>query len=107
MPDEVVGGSNQYRRDPGFNTTHWSVVLAASQTGSPDACVALEQLCRTYWFPLYAYVRRHGHDAHQSQDLTQEFFLRLLDKDYLRLADPARGKFRTFLLTSMKHFLAN
>jgi len=68
---------------------------------------ALEQLCRTYWFPLYAHVRRRGYSAEDAQDLTQEFFARLLAKDWLGLADPSRGRFRSFLLASLNHFLAN
>jgi RNA polymerase sigma-70 factor (ECF subfamily) len=90
-----------------FVTTHWSVVFAAGKMESPKAAAALEDLCRAYWKPLYAYVRRQGHDAHEAQDLTQDFFARLLEKQYLELADPARGRFRTFLLTSMKRFLIN
>jgi RNA polymerase sigma-70 factor (ECF subfamily) len=90
-----------------FVTTHWSVVLAAGQADPAAAHSALEELCRTYWFPLYAYVRRRGHPPEESEDLTQEFFLRLIDKQSLRLADSTRGKFRSFLLTSLKHFLIN
>ncbi len=90
-----------------FATTHWSVVLQAGQTDSPDAPEALEALCRTYWYPLYVYVRRQGQSPHDAQDLTQEFFARLLEKKHLRLADPERGKFRAFLLKSLKHFLVN
>jgi RNA polymerase sigma-70 factor (ECF subfamily) len=67
----------------------------------------LEKLCRTYWYPLYAFVRRQGHEVEEAQDLTQEFFARLLAKNYLALADPGRGRFRTFLLASLKNFLAN
>jgi RNA polymerase sigma-70 factor (ECF subfamily) len=89
-----------------FTTTHWSVVLAARQSASPDAERALERLCRTYWYPLYAFVRRQGRNAEDAQDLTQGFFARLLEKEYLRLADPARGRFRTFLLASLNAFLA-
>ena len=92
---------------PSFATTHWSVVLTAGQQESPDAAKALEQLCRAYWYPLYVYVRRHGQSPHDAEDLTQEFFARLLEKKYLRLADPDRGKFCTFLLKSLKHFLVN
>ena len=88
-----------------FATTHWSVVLAAGQEESTQSHEALEQLCRTYWYPLYAYVRRHGHSTEDAQDLTQGFFARVLEKNYLRQADPERGKFRSFLLTSLKHFL--
>src|SRR6266478_1720561 len=90
-----------------FATTHWSVVLAAGHSSVPGAQEALEALCRAYWYPLYAYVRRQGQSPHDAQDLTQEFFARFLEKKYLRLADPDRGKFRAFLLKSLKHFLVN
>jgi RNA polymerase sigma factor (sigma-70 family) len=90
-----------------FVTTRWSVVLEAGERDSPQATEALETLCRDYWYPLYAYVRRQGHSPHDAQDLTQEFFARLLDRNYVRLADRNRGRFRTFLLTSLKHFLIN
>jgi RNA polymerase sigma factor (sigma-70 family) len=90
-----------------FNTTHWSVVLAAGQSSSPAAQAALEQLCRAYWFPLYCYVRRAGHTPEDAQDLTQEFFARLLEKNYFALASRERGRFRSFLLTSLKSFLTN
>ena len=90
-----------------FNTTHWSVVLQAGQEHSPQTAAALESLCRSYWYPLYAYVRRQGHPPDDAQDLTQEFFARLLDRKSLRMADRNRGRFRSFLLTSLKHFLIN
>src|SRR5882762_5557579 len=90
-----------------FATTHWSVVLQAGGKDSPQATEALEALCRSYWYPLYAYVRRNGHTPHDAQDLTQEFFARLLERKYLQLADRNQGRFRTFLLTSLKHFLIN
>lgn len=90
-----------------FQTTHWSVVLTAGQSQEPEADAALENLCRNYWPPLYAYVRRQGHSPHDAQDLTQEFFARLLEKDYLKLADRERGRFRSFLLKSLNHFLVN
>jgi RNA polymerase sigma-70 factor (ECF subfamily) len=86
-----------------FSTTHWSVVLAASR--HTDA--ALEQLCRQYWPPVYAFVRRRGHGPEEAQDLTQEFFARLLEKNYLNAADPAKGRFRTLLLTAVSRFLVN
>ena len=89
-----------------FATTHWSVVLAAGHPDSPQATLAIETLCRTYWYPLYAFVRRQGHEVHDAEDLTQEFFARFLAKDYFRLADPARGRFRNFLLACLKHFLS-
>ncbi len=90
-----------------FATTRWSVVLAAGHSSAPGAQAALEALCRTYWYPLYAYVRRQGHSVEDSQDLTQEFFARLLEKNNLVKADRDRGKFRTFLLGSLKNFLVN
>ena len=90
-----------------FTTTHWRVVLAAGDEGGPATGHALDVLCRTYWHPFYAYVRRCGHDPVDAQDLTQDFFARFLEKNYVRNADPEKGRFRTFLLTSMKHFLAN
>jgi RNA polymerase sigma factor (sigma-70 family) len=89
-----------------FVTTHWSVVLSAQDKESPASQAALETLCRTYWFPLYAYVRRFGHNAHDAQDLTQGFFARVLEKDYLKTAARERGRFRTFLLVMLKRFLA-
>jgi DNA-directed RNA polymerase specialized sigma24 family protein len=91
---------------PSFHTTRWSVIVAAQHESSPDAVVALETLCRIYWYPLYAYVRRSGHAPHDAQDLTQEFFARLLEKEWLNLAAPERGRFRNFLLVAMKRFLA-
>src|SRR5436309_1843872 len=90
-----------------FATTHWSVVLAAGDTAIPGAREALEKLCRAYWYPLYAYVRRRGHDAHEAQDLTQEFFARFLESHALREVSRAKGRFRAFLLAAMNHFLAN
>lgn len=90
-----------------FGTTHWSVVLAAGQREAPQASAALEQLCLTYWYPLYAYVRRRGYSPEDAQDLTQQFFALFLEKDYFSRASPARGKFRTFLLHSLQNFLAN
>jgi RNA polymerase sigma-70 factor (ECF subfamily) len=92
---------------PTFLTTHWSVVMSAREKNSEQAAAALEALCRTYWYPLYVYVRRFGRSAPDAQDLTQEFFARLLEKDYLRAADRTKGRFRTFLLVALKRFLAN
>ena len=88
-----------------FATTHWSVVLRAIDPNSPEAIAALERLCQEYWFPLYACVRRHGYGPDDACDLTQEFFARLLSKNSLRHADPQRGRFRTFLQTSLTNFL--
>ncbi len=90
-----------------FATTRWTVVLAAGRPGSPQAAGALEELCRTYWFPLYAYVRRRGHTREDAEDLTQAFFARLLEKGFLETADAERGRFRAFLLMALKRFLAN
>lgn len=90
----------------GFATTRWSLVLAAGRGDAPDAEAALAVLCRTYWYPLYAYVRRSGHPADEARDLTQEFFARLLEKHSLRAADSERGRFRSFLLTALKRFLS-
>lgn len=90
-----------------FATTHWSVVLAAGNSSAVGAQTALEKLCRAYWFPLYAFARRQGNSPEDAQDLTQDFFCRLLEKNYLAKADPDRGRFRTFLLQSLKHFLVN
>lgn len=89
-----------------FATTHWSVVLEATSADSSEARAALEQLCQTYWYPLYAYVRRRGYGPEDAQDLTQEFFLRLLQSSFLSRAERARGKFRSFLLAALEHFLA-
>lgn len=82
-------------------------MLAANQGDSPVACAALEKLCRSYWQPLYSFVRRKGYSEADAQDLTQDFFQRLLERKYLKLADRGRGKFRTFLLNSLQHFLVN
>lgn len=90
-----------------FATTHWSVIVAAGDGHSPEAREALGVLCRTYWYPLYAYVRRQGFAPDGAQDLTQEFFARFLEKDFLAQVDRAKGRFRSFLLTACKHFLAN
>jgi len=83
------------------------VVLSARKNDSPQSAAALETLCRTYWYPLYAYVRRQGHSPPDAQDLTQEFFARLLQKDYLKAAAQEKGRFRTFLIVALKRFLAN
>jgi RNA polymerase sigma-70 factor (ECF subfamily) len=90
----------------GFATTHWSLVLRAGQRGDPASDDSLAALCERYWFPLYVYVRRRC-DADRAQDLTQEFFVRLLEKNVLAAASPERGRFRSFLLASMKNFMAN
>ncbi len=105
-PETTSAGTDACRR-PVFVTTHWSVVLSAQDSSSPQSGQALETLCRAYWFPLYAFVRRLGHGPHDAQDLTQDFFARVLEKGYLKAADRERGRFRTFLLVALKRFLAN
>ena len=90
-----------------FVSTHWSVVLAAGNEGSDGARMALETLCDTYWAPLYSFIRREGYSPHDAQDLTQGFFAWLLGSDHLRLADPGLGRFRSFLLVRLKHFLSD
>lgn len=100
-PDGVVA------RQAVFATTHWSVVLTAGRTDTVRANDALARLCQTYWYPLYGYVRRRGYSAHDAQDLTQEFFARLLERQSLAAVDPNRGRFRSFMLGVMNHFLAD
>lgn len=90
-----------------FVTTHWSVVLAARESDSPAVRTALEQLCQTYWCPLYAFVRRQGHSPADAEDLTQAFFERVLEKQYFADADRSKGRFRDFLKAALKHFLSN
>lgn len=90
-----------------FLTTHWTVVRDAGDPDSPGYRAALATLCETYWYPLYAYLRRYGCDPHEAEDLTQGFLARMLDKNDFRLADPVRGKFRSFLIGSLRHFAAN
>ncbi len=92
---------------PGFTTTHWSVVLTAGQSDLTGAAAALEQLCRVYWYPIYAFVRRRGADWPEAQDLTQAFFAHLFEHETLRKVDRQKGKFRTFLLAALTNFLAN
>src|SRR5947208_746735 len=105
----ATGDSTQVNR-PGsalFNTTHWSVVLAAGRDDSLASQEALEKLCAAYWYPIYAFIRRRGYGVHEAEDLTQDFFARLLDKKYLASIQREGGKFRSFLLTALKHFLVN
>jgi DNA-directed RNA polymerase specialized sigma24 family protein len=90
-----------------FATTHWSVVLAAGRADTPQATAALEELCRTYWYPVYAYIRRQVDSPEAAEDYTQEFFARLLAKDYLCAVQSQRGRFRWFLLCAVKRFLIN
>jgi RNA polymerase sigma-70 factor (ECF subfamily) len=90
-----------------FTTTHWSLVVQAGNCDHPAASQALQVLCGRYWFPLYAFIRREGHGEHDAQDLTQAFFATFLEKGFLRDVDRGRGKFRSFLLASLRHFLSN
>lgn len=93
--------------NPGaFRTTHWSVVLRAADVATPESAQALETLCRHYWYPLYVFVRRRGYDPDEAKDLSQEFFARLLEAGSLRTLHPDKGRFRSFLLGSLKNFLA-
>lgn len=101
----TTGGKPEGR--PVFVTTHWSVVLTAGRKDTPRARAALETLCQTYWFPLYAYVRRRGHSPEDAQDLTQEFLARLLQRNRVARVSPQKGRFRSFLLASMNHFLSD
>jgi RNA polymerase sigma-70 factor (ECF subfamily) len=95
------------RSNERFATTRWSLICAAATPVDPRSKAALAALCESYWYPLYAFVRRRGHDADDATDLTQAFFATLLEKNYLADADRTRGRFRTFLLASLKHFLCN
>ena len=90
-----------------FATTHWSFIVTAGQAPTAESEEALEYLCRTYWPPVYAYLRRQGHDVHEAQDLTQGFFARFLEKNYLENVRPEKGKFRSYLLGAVKHFVSN
>jgi RNA polymerase sigma-70 factor (ECF subfamily) len=107
MPPPDRSSESRHAGGRSFGTTHWSLVLAAAHGSWPKGRAALATLCQTYWYPLYAYVRRCGYESHDAEDLTQEFFARLLDKHYLASVDRRKGKFRSFLLASLRHFLAN
>ena len=107
MYSSVIKSENGAGVGSTFQTTHWSMVLRAGDAGSLESTVALEKLCHGYWYPLYAYVRRQGHAAHEAQDLTQEFFSRLLESQALEAVHPSKGRFRSFLIASLEHFLAN
>ncbi len=106
-PEPVDHETTRPPPGPVFVTTRWSVVVSAQGKQSPEATRALEQLCVAYWYPLYAHVRRLGHGPADAEDLTQAFFAKLLEKSWLDVADRERGRFRSFLLSSLKHFLAN
>jgi len=111
MPRPAKSASNPsgslFAGERTFATTHWSVVTAAGNRNSEEAAAAFEKLCRAYWYPLYAYVRRKGLSAADAQDLTQEFFYRMIGKNYLESVDRNAGSFRSFLLASINHLLAN
>jgi RNA polymerase sigma factor (sigma-70 family) len=97
----VTGGARDFR------TTRWSLVVKASLADDVDGAAALDKLCRAYWYPLYVFVRRRGYDPETARDLTQSFFAALLARNQFAVADPARGRFRSFLVHSLTHFLAN
>ena len=108
MARNETDGPSEARPEPLFVTTRWSVVLAAAAgTDTTRAQDALAHLCQSYWYPLYAYARRRGCSPPDAQDLTQEFFARLLKGNWVAQADQQRGRFRSFLLSAMKHFMAN
>ncbi len=102
--EEFSGAEANVRR---FETTHWSVVQRAGDSQAPESAAALEKLCRAYWYPLYAFVRASGYGPEEASDLTQEFFVHLLERKWLSKADPQRGRFRSFLLASVKNLLSN
>jgi RNA polymerase sigma-70 factor (ECF subfamily) len=99
--EEPFGGREQ------FPPTHWSVVLAAREPSTQNGAAALEKLCRTYWYPLYGYVRRRGFSEHDAQDLTQGFFAQLLDRESIQRVTKDKGRFRSFLLASINYFIAD
>jgi DNA-directed RNA polymerase specialized sigma24 family protein len=105
--DAATPPTGEIARQAVFATTHWSVVLTAGRSDSPQAQASLERLCQTYWLPLYAYVRRRGYCEADAKDLTQGFFAWLLQRDWLERADQQRGRFRSFLLTTLNGFLSN
>jgi RNA polymerase sigma-70 factor (ECF subfamily) len=107
MPDSTITASSPPEQGGWFTTTHWSIVLAARDPSAPQAADALEKLCRSYWYPLYAFVRRQGYDESSAKDQVQGFFARLLEKNFLAEVDQEKGKFRSFLLASLKHYMAD
>ena len=105
--NQTTPGSTPRAPRPFFVTTHWSLVVSAREGQSPQSAAALEKLCRAYWYPLYAYIRRSGQSKENAEDLTQAFFARLLEKKFLDAAQQERGRFRSFLLIALKRFMAN
>jgi RNA polymerase sigma factor (sigma-70 family) len=102
MPDQTLLGEDRYR----FRTTRWSVVLLSAQSQAPGSEGALSELYRIYWYPLYAFIRRRGYASEEARDLTQDFFLHLLEHKTLARADQLKGKFRSFLLGSLQNYLS-
>src|SRR5271169_5155895 len=107
MANERDSATSPAEQAAWFTTTHWSIVINAQDPASPQATQALEKLCRSYWYPLYAFVRRQGHDEATAKDLTQGFFAKLLENNYLADVHREKGKFRTFLLVAIKHFMSD
>ena len=106
MPEAFESEPEYFQARQEFRTTHWTVVLAAGESGSANATAALEALCRSYWFPVYACARRKGCSPEDAEDLTQEFLAELIARGDLAGVSPARGKFRSFLLACLNHFMA-
>jgi RNA polymerase sigma factor (sigma-70 family) len=107
MPRSSIAFSKSNPSDAAFTTTRWTRVFLARGGKSMAAREALGDLCQTYWYPLYAFIRRSGYTREDAQDLAQEFFARLLSRDWLAQVDESKGRFRSFLLAALKHFLAN
>jgi RNA polymerase sigma-70 factor (ECF subfamily) len=107
MPERSVPVSMNNAGRHRFLTTRWSLVLTAAEQDSAASRAALATLCELYWYPVYAFVRRMGHGSDQARDLTQAFFTRLLENEFLRKARPERGRFRSYVLASVRHFLSN
>jgi RNA polymerase sigma factor (sigma-70 family) len=107
MNDQTASNDPTTGKDASFTNTRWTLIAAARCDGSPGAAEALETLCRTYWYPLYVYVRRRGHNAQDAEDLTQAFFYHLLQRHFLESVDRQKGRFRSFLLASLNHFLSD
>jgi len=105
MPATEAQANSPQNTQANFTQTHWSLVVQAANSSSPEAREKLNELCQKYWYPLYAFIRRQGHDSHKAKDLTQSFFVHLLEKDLVKRASPQKGKFRSFLLASLTNFM--
>src|SRR5437588_364465 len=105
MPATEAQANSPQNTQANFTQTHWSLVVQAANSSSPEAREKLNELCQKYWYPLYAFIRRQGHDSHKAKDLTQSFFVHLLEKDLFKRANPQKGKFRSFLLASLTNFM--